>query len=169
MWVRLNHGWTVCRPLHVTMDLSTNKVTVNRIVHRVRFHRVRFLITIKDKPLTRRGILSFIFSIYNPLGFTTAFTLNAKKLLQDLCKEEKLQDGITNFLRVKPILDVSKTKRSMRLTSQQIVMIKKVMKESMGQRRKMVTGQKIIARRKVGQGSNTTLMGKKIMTKRAVR
>ncbi|XP_067021942.1 uncharacterized protein [Acropora muricata] len=50
----------------------------------------RFRITIKDKPLTRRGILSIVSSIYDPLGFAAPFTLKAKKLLQDLCKDEKL-------------------------------------------------------------------------------
>ena len=50
----------------------------------------KFRITVKDKPITRRGILSVVSSIYDPLGFAAPFTLMAKKLLQDLCKEERL-------------------------------------------------------------------------------
>ena len=50
-----------------------------------------FRIFVKDKPLTRRGILSSVSSIYDPLGFAAPFTLTAKKLLQDLCREEKLE------------------------------------------------------------------------------
>ena len=50
-----------------------------------------FRIIVKDKPLTRRGILSSVSSIYDPLGFAAPFTLTAKKLLQDLCREEKLE------------------------------------------------------------------------------
>ena len=50
-----------------------------------------FRIIVKDKPLTRRGILSSVYSIYDPLGFAAPFTLTAKKLLQDLCREEKLE------------------------------------------------------------------------------
>ncbi|XP_068712745.1 uncharacterized protein [Montipora foliosa] len=57
----------------------------------------RFRITIKEKPLTRRGILYLLSSIYDPLGFAAPFTLKAKKLLQDLCKDEKL--GWDNELR----------------------------------------------------------------------
>ena len=37
---------------------------------------------IKEKPLTRRGLLSIISSIYDPLGFVTT-----KILMQELCKE----------------------------------------------------------------------------------
>ena len=50
----------------------------------------KFRITVKDKPVTRRGILSVVSSIYDPLGFAAPFTLTAKKLLQDLCREERL-------------------------------------------------------------------------------
>ena len=50
----------------------------------------KFRITVKDKPITRRGILSVVSSIYDPLGFAAPFTLTAKKLLQDLCREERL-------------------------------------------------------------------------------
>ncbi|KAK0133432.1 hypothetical protein N1851_031063 [Merluccius polli] len=40
----------------------------------------------KPQPLTRRGMLSMVCSIYDPLGFLTPFTLTAKFLLQELCK-----------------------------------------------------------------------------------
>ena len=41
----------------------------------------------KDKPYTRRGILSVTSSIFNPLGFVAPVALPAKKLIQDLCKQ----------------------------------------------------------------------------------
>ena len=47
-----------------------------------------FRIVLNDKPPTRRGILSVVPSIYDPLGFAAPFTLPAKKILQDLCREE---------------------------------------------------------------------------------
>ena len=48
----------------------------------------KFRVVVSEKPSTRRGILSMISSIYNPLGFASPFTLPAKKILQDLCREE---------------------------------------------------------------------------------
>lgn len=47
-----------------------------------------FRIVVNDKPPTRRGFLSVISSIYDPLGFASPFTLPAKKILQDLCRED---------------------------------------------------------------------------------
>ena len=46
-----------------------------------------FKISVKDKPATRRGILSVVTSVYDPLGFVAPFILPAKGLLQDLCRK----------------------------------------------------------------------------------
>ena len=45
-----------------------------------------FMFVIKDQPLTRRGILSTISSVYDPLGIAAPFLLVGKKILQDLCQ-----------------------------------------------------------------------------------
>ena len=45
-----------------------------------------FTIAIKDKPVTRRGILSLVSSVYDPLGFAAPFILIAKEILQNLCR-----------------------------------------------------------------------------------
>ena len=45
-----------------------------------------FKITARDKPPTRRGILSATSSVYDPLGILAPFILSAKKLIQDICK-----------------------------------------------------------------------------------
>ena len=82
------------RPKDVkTLDLNCDELPIERalgVQWCVESDTFRFRITIKDKPLTRRGILSIVSSIYDPLGFAPPFTLRAKKLLQDLCKDEKL-------------------------------------------------------------------------------
>ena len=46
-----------------------------------------FRITLKDKPFTKRGILSTVSSIFDPLGFVAPILLEGKKILQELCKE----------------------------------------------------------------------------------
>ena len=46
-----------------------------------------FKITVKDRPLTRRGILSVVSSIYDPLGFLSPFILQVNMILCDLSKK----------------------------------------------------------------------------------
>ena len=48
--------------------------------------KFKFRITVKERPQTRRGILSVVSSLYDPLGFLAPFTLPAKLILQELCK-----------------------------------------------------------------------------------
>eukprot|EP00057_Strongylocentrotus_purpuratus_P002697 XP_003725052.1 PREDICTED: uncharacterized protein LOC100888496 [Strongylocentrotus purpuratus] len=57
-----------------------------------------FQVNIKEKPTTRRGILSAVSSLYDPLGFLAPFILRAKLLLQSLCRrgldwDEKVDEG----------------------------------------------------------------------------
>ena len=47
-----------------------------------------FQIAIKDRPPTRRGILSSVSSVYDPLGFIGPVVLTAKQILQDLCRQQ---------------------------------------------------------------------------------
>ena len=47
----------------------------------------QFRVVLKDRPLTRRGILSTIGSIYDPLGFVAPFTVLGKQILQALCRD----------------------------------------------------------------------------------
>lgn len=62
-----------------------------------------FRIVVNSKPFTRRGVLSTVSSIFDPLGFIAPFTLLAKKLLQDLCRNEHLDwdDNIPENYRSK--------------------------------------------------------------------
>jgi len=74
-----------------TLDLNYDELPTERapgVQWYIESDTFRFPITIKNKSLTRREILSIVSSIYDPLGFDAPFTLNAKKLLQDLCKDE---------------------------------------------------------------------------------
>lgn len=48
----------------------------------------QFRITVKEHPMTRRGILRTIASVYDPLGFVAPFILRGKQILQQLCQEK---------------------------------------------------------------------------------
>ena len=61
----------------------------------------KFRIILKDKTLTRRGILSTVSSVYGPLGFAAPFLLRGKRILQLLCKENiGWDDAIPDKLRM---------------------------------------------------------------------
>ncbi|XP_043088612.1 uncharacterized protein LOC122334667 [Puntigrus tetrazona] len=46
----------------------------------------RFSVDLKDQPATRRGILSTVASLYDPLGFIAPFLLSGKLVLQEMCR-----------------------------------------------------------------------------------
>lgn len=46
----------------------------------------QFSSELKENPNTRRGVLSSIASIYDPLGLLSPFILNGKNILQDMCR-----------------------------------------------------------------------------------
>ena len=48
----------------------------------------------KTKPPTRRGLLSVVSSVYDPLGFISPFLLSAKIILQDLCRRKLKWDDV---------------------------------------------------------------------------
>jgi hypothetical protein len=47
---------------------------------------LRFKVAIKDRPPTRRGMLSMVHSLYDPLGLVSPITLIGRKILQEACK-----------------------------------------------------------------------------------
>ena len=74
------------------LDLSKDLLPVERAlgVHwSIENDCFGFRITLKDKPVTRRGILSTVSSIYDPLGFASPFLLQGKLILQQLCADQK--------------------------------------------------------------------------------
>ena len=48
---------------------------------------LQFRIELKHKPLSRRGILSTVISIYDPLGLVAPVILQVKRILQELCRD----------------------------------------------------------------------------------
>ena len=60
-----------------------------------------FKVNLKEKPLTRRGVLSVLSSSYDPLGFDAPFLLKGKQIMQKLCQlnlkwDEDIPDEISN-------------------------------------------------------------------------
>ena len=47
-----------------------------------------YKLSIKDKPMTKRGILSILSSLYDPLGLASPFILKARKVIQDLFRKD---------------------------------------------------------------------------------
>lgn len=48
----------------------------------------KFRVQVKANLLTRRGVLSTVASIYDPLGFIAPFVLLGKQILQQMCREK---------------------------------------------------------------------------------
>ena len=70
------------------LDLRHNALPVQRSLGTywcIESDTLGFRIELKDKPLSRRGILSTISSVYDPLGIVSPVILTGKQILQDLC------------------------------------------------------------------------------------
>lgn len=47
-----------------------------------------FQVSLKEKPFTKRGILSTVQSLYDPLGFVSPITVQGKALVRELSSKE---------------------------------------------------------------------------------
>lgn len=72
------------------LDLDRDKLPVERALGlqwSVDADTFQFKISLKTQPCTRRGILSVVSSVYDPLGFLAPVILPAKVILQELCRK----------------------------------------------------------------------------------
>ena len=77
-------------------DLPTDRAL--GILWNVEQDAFRYHVNFKIKPLTRRGMLSVLSSLYDPLGFISPFLLRGKMILQELCaKNLSWDDPIDDF------------------------------------------------------------------------
>ena len=73
-----------------------------------------FKVVIKDRPCTRRGILSAVNSLYDPLGMAAPFILSAKLLVQDLRPKDASNLSSPRIsLHVRSIISVTPLRRPM--------------------------------------------------------
>ena len=71
------------------IDLRRDPLPIERtlgVVWCVELDCFQFRIVVQDRPTTRRGVLSTVSSVYDPLGFVAPLTLVGKQMLQELCK-----------------------------------------------------------------------------------
>ncbi|XP_071842702.1 uncharacterized protein [Apostichopus japonicus] len=72
-----------------SLDMEKDKLPIDRtlgVSWCVESDQFQFRVTVNERPYTRKGILSIVASIYDPLGFLAPFVLVAKRILQDLCR-----------------------------------------------------------------------------------
>ena len=48
----------------------------------------QFRVVVNERPLSRRGVLSTVASIFDPLGFVAPFILAGKQILQQMCRDK---------------------------------------------------------------------------------
>lgn len=73
------------------VDLFSDKLPTQRTLGlewRIESDSFQFTNNVKDKPATRRGMLSIVAQMYDPLGFLAPFTLLGKSILQEACRSK---------------------------------------------------------------------------------
>ena len=87
------------------LDLHNDRLPIERalgVYWCVESDTFQMRITLQDTPLTRRGILSTISSIYDPLGLVAPVLLVGKQLLQELCREgTDWDDSVPDQIRIR--------------------------------------------------------------------
>ncbi|XP_067947596.1 uncharacterized protein [Watersipora subatra] len=66
-------------------DFQPNERTLG-LIWSIKADCFKFTSQIKENPNTRRGVLSSISSIFDPLGFVSPYILQGKGILQDICR-----------------------------------------------------------------------------------
>ncbi len=80
---------TECAAEVKNVDLNHDDLPVQRVLGvrwNVESDAFSFRVSHDEKPATRRGILSIVASVYDPLGFLAPFILLGKKVLQEMCQ-----------------------------------------------------------------------------------
>ena len=67
------------------LNLDTAETKVLGIIWNPTLDKLEVKVKVKYKPLTRRGILSMISQLFDPIGFLQPFILPVKLLMQELC------------------------------------------------------------------------------------
>ena len=77
------------------LDLDRDELPMERALRvdwSIESDSFKFRIHVKSMPITRRGILSVVSSVYDPHGFLSPFILLAKTIVQSLCRMKRTWD-----------------------------------------------------------------------------
>ena len=72
------------------LDVGTSSLPIQRalgVEWDTKTDVLQFSVDPRDKPPTRRGILSTVSSLFDPLGFVSPFVLRGKQILKELCRD----------------------------------------------------------------------------------
>ena len=103
---------------HDVVDLPTERAL--GVLWDSELDNLGYEISVVEKPSTRRGILSIMSSVYDPLGFICPFVLPAKVITQELCRrcikwDDRIPDDVlkswNNWLEDLPRLNEVSLKR----------------------------------------------------------
>ena len=86
------------------MIVAEGELPVDRalgIIWNIEEDKLEFKLKLKEKPMSRRGMLSIISFIYNPLELGSLYLLKGKKILQNLCYDslgwdEKIPENVAS-------------------------------------------------------------------------
>ncbi|XP_068691203.1 uncharacterized protein [Montipora foliosa] len=85
------------------LNLAVDPLPIERalgVMWCVESESFRFRTELRDRPLTRRGVLSVVGSIYDPDGYLAPVTLKGKQILQQMCKDKLDWDSpVPDYLR----------------------------------------------------------------------
>ena len=73
------------------LDMALGELQIERafgVQWYIEADEFQFKVEVKENPLTRKGVLSTVASLYDPLGFVAPFKLVGKQILQALCRDK---------------------------------------------------------------------------------
>lgn len=79
-----------CSKVLQNLDLTKDVLAVEHVLGVqwcVESDSLQFRVELKDQPLTRRGILSTVSSVFDPSGLLAPVVLIGKKIVQELCRD----------------------------------------------------------------------------------
>ena len=81
-------------------ELESGEVQKERaigVVRNIKTDTFGFKISSKDKPAMKRGMLSELSSVYDPLGLASPFILKCRRIIQKLCQGNTAGDDTVSI------------------------------------------------------------------------